>query len=118
MKETNLFDCLDAINKKIPYTYKKKDCTAYMMLMWMSHNTECLPYVDRLNERLFEMPDDLVFAALYKGIPKANRFIKWDKGSKTSDITKKKEAIIKDIQDEHGFSKFEASTLFKRYVED
>ena len=77
-----------------------------------------MPYIDRLNERLFNMPDELVFAALYKGIPKGKRFIKWDKKTKDGDkIIKKKESIITRLMEDYGFSDFEARTLFKRYID-
>lgn len=118
MAEIPLFNCLNAINQKIPsYKYNKKDCTAYMLMLWLSHDRGCLPYIDKLNERLFEMPDELVFAALFKSIPNGKRFIKWDKGIKDKELTKKKEDIIKTLQDDYGFSKFEAKTLFKRYID-
>lgn len=118
MAEIPLFSCLNAVNEKIPiYKYNKKDCSAYMLLLWLSHSEGCLPYIDKINERLFDMPDELVFAALYKGIPKGKRFIKWDKGIKDKEYTKKKEAIITSLMEDHGFSGFEAKTLFKRYID-
>lgn len=113
-----LFDCLNAVNLKNPtYKYNKKDCSGYMLLLWLSHSPSCMDYVDKLNERLFGMPDELVFAALYKGIPKGKRFIKWDKGNKDKALTKTKEKIIQGLKDNHGMSDFEARTLFKRYVD-
>jgi hypothetical protein len=118
MAEIPLFSCLNAVNEKIPvYKYSKKDCSAYMLLLWLSHAEGCMPYLDKLNERLFGMPDELVFSALYKGIPRGKRFIKWDKGIKDKEYTKKKEAIIKALEEDHGFSSFEAKTLFKRYID-
>lgn len=118
MARAPLFDCLDAINKKNPtYTYNKKDCSGYMLMLWLSHSQGCMPYIDRLNEQLFNLPDELVFASLYKGVPKGNRFIKWDKGIKDKELTKKKEKIVNTLIEEYGFSKFEALTLFKRYID-
>lgn len=63
------------------------------------------------------MPDELVYAALYKGISKGKRFIRWDKGIKDKALTKKKEKVIQALKDEYGFSDFEAKTLFKRYID-
>lgn len=118
MASAPLFDCLNAINQKNPtYKYNKKDCSAYMLLLWLSHSDSCLDIVNKLNERLFEMPDEMVYAALYKGVPKGHRFIKWDKGIKDKDLTKKKESMVKSLMDEYGFSKFEAMTLYKRYID-
>lgn len=113
-----LFDCLNAVNLKHPnYKYNKKDCSGYMLLLWLSHSPSCMTFVDKLNERLFGMPDELVFAALFKGIPKSKRFIKWDKGVKDKALTKKKEKIIQGLKDNHGMSDYEAKTLFKRYID-
>ena len=113
-----LFDCLNAINLKDPkYKYNKKDCSGYMLLLWMSHSPSCMPIVEKLNERLFGMSDELVFAALYKGIPRGKRYIKWDKGLKDKALGKKKESIIQGLMDTHEFSRFEAHTLFKRYID-
>jgi len=113
-----LFDCLNAINlKNSSYKYNKKDCSGYMLLLWLSHSPSCMEYVNKLNERLFNMPDDVVFAALYKGIPRSKRFIKWDKGVKDKSLLKKKQKIVQDLMDNHSFSKFEALTVFKRYID-
>lgn len=112
-----LFDCLDAINRKTPYKYNKKDCSGYMLLLWMSHSSSCMEYIEKLNERLFSMPDELVYAALYKGIPKAKRFLKWDKGTKDKGLLKKQEAIVQGLKDNHGFSDYEALTVYKRYID-
>jgi len=117
-KTTTIYDCINAIKEKIPtYKYNKKSASAYMLLLWFSHLDMCMPHVDRLNERLFDMPDELVFSALFKSVPRGRRFIKWDKGVKDKALSKKKEDAIKEMMDEHGFSKFEASTVYKRYID-
>jgi len=118
-KGPSIFDCINAVNEKIPtYKYNKKLAPAYMLLLWLSISETCMPCVDRINERLFEMPNELVFAALYKGIPKGKRFVKWPKkGTKNRGLSKKEEDIIKELMEEHGFSEFEAKTLFKRYID-
>ena len=118
MADPSIFDCINAVNEKIPtYKYHKKSASAYMLMLWLSQSEVCMPCIDRLNERLFDMPDELVFAALYKGIPKGKRFIKWDKGVKDKALTKKKEDAIKELMDNYGFSKFEAGTVYKRYID-
>ena len=118
-KEPNLFDTLNAINKKIPtYKYSKKHATGYMLMLWLSHSPECMPFVEKLNERMFTMTDEQIFAALFKGIPKnTRRFLKWDKGVKDKKLGKKKEDTIQQLKDEHGFSDYEARTIFKLYVD-
>jgi len=118
-KKPSIFECINAVNDKIPtYKYDKKIAPAYMLMLWMSLNDGILPYIDKLNERLFEMPDKLVFSAMYKGIPKAKRFARWPaKSEKEKGLTEKKKKAIKELMDEHGFSEFEAKTLFKRYID-
>ncbi|MCK5016215.1 MAG: DNA polymerase clamp loader subunit A [Candidatus Peribacteraceae bacterium] len=118
MATSPLFDCLNAINlKNSQYQYSKKDCSGYMLLMWFSHLPSCIGIVDKLNERLFTMTDEMVFAALYKQVPRSKKFLKWDKGKKDNKLTKKKEKIIQGLKDDHGFSEFEAHTIFKRYID-
>lgn len=113
-----LFDCIDAVTMKNPnYKYNKKDVSAYILLMWLSHNESLFPFVEKLNKHLFNMPDDLVFAALYKGSPKGKRFIRWDKGVKDKDLASKKKKVIQCIMDDYGLSEFEAKTLFVRYID-
>jgi|WetSurMetagenome_2_1015567.scaffolds.fasta_scaffold291220_3 hypothetical protein len=119
-KKSPIFDCLGAVSKKIPtYKYNKKDVSAFILLMWLSHNESCMPYVDKINERLFDMPQEAVFSAMFKGLPKGNIFFKWDKKTKDKDknLSKKKEDIIVKLVEEYGFSDFEARTLFKRYID-
>ena len=81
-KPNRLFDCLNAINHKNPtYKYDKKDCSAYMLLMWFSHATDCSEIINKINTHLFDIPDELVYHYLYKSVPKGQRFIKYDKGT-------------------------------------
>ncbi len=116
-KPNKLFDCLNAINMKNPsYKYNKKDCSGYMLIMWFSHSQSCIKIVSKINKHLFDVPDEFVYTYLYKQIPKARRFIKWDKGIKDKKLLKKEEKIVKNIMDVYSFSKFEALTLFKRYL--
>lgn len=118
-RKKTIFDAITAINDKIPtYEYDKKTASAYMLMLWMSLYGDCGPQIDRLNERLFEMPDKLVFSALYKGIPRGKRFSRWPtKSEKEKGLTEKKKKLIKELMDVHGFSSFEAETIFKRYID-
>lgn len=116
-KPNKLFDCLNAINLKNPsYKYNKKDCSGYMLLMWFSHAQSCAEIVNNINNYLFDIPDEFVYTYLYKAIPKARRFIKWDKGTKDKKLLKREEKVIKELMDIYSMSKLEALTLFKRYI--
>lgn len=112
-----LFDCINAINhKNASYKYSKKDCSAYMLLMWFSHATDCLDIVNNINEHLFDIPDELVYHYLYKSVPAGNRFMKYDKGDKDKALLKKQKDLIQALMDEYEISKKEATMLFKRYL--
>ena len=112
-----LFDCLNAINLKNPkYIYNKKDCSGYMLLMWFSHNQQCMPYVADINEHLFRLGDEAVFKYLYNKIPKGKKYLKWDKGDKDKKLLKKEEKIIQEIKDEWGFSTREAKMIYNMYI--
>lgn len=115
----SLFDCLNAINyKNKSYKYNKKDCNGYMLLLWFSHDKECISIVDEINRYLFSMNDEMVYNCLYSKIPRKKRFIKWDKGIKDKKLLKKEEKIIKKLRDLYGFSEFESKTLYKLYIKD
>ena len=114
---SDLFACLNAINfKNKKYKYNKKDCSGYMLLMWYSHDKDCMGIVADINEHLFNLPDKLVFKYLFKRIPQKKRFLKWTKGVKDKKLLKKEEAVIQGWIDLYKFSRYEAETLFYRYV--
>jgi len=115
-RQNRLFDCLNAINNKNKsYQYDKKDVNAYMLMLWLSHDPDCLDILDKINERLFDIPDELVYTYLYNAVPQKRRFIKWDKGQKDK-LKKKEEEIIQGIIDEYGMSKYEATNLYNLYI--
>ena len=114
-----LFDCLNAINLKNPnYKYDKKDCSGYMLLMWFSHDKQCMPIVNTLNDHLFRLPDEAVYAYLYRHIPKGKKYLKWDKGVKDKDLLKKEQKIIQEMKDEWGFSNREAKMIYNLYIKE
>lgn len=116
-KPSRLFDCLNAINhKNKSYQYSKKDCSGYMLLMWFSHTTDCSDIINDINQFLFDIPDELLYHYLYKSIPKGNRFIKYDKGTKDKKLLVKQQKLIKALMDEYQMSKMEALKLFKGYI--
>jgi hypothetical protein len=117
-KKNNLFTVLDAINfKDKEYCYNKKDCTAYMLLLWFSHNKESLPIVEKINKHLFDLKDEIVYTYLYNTIPKGKKFLKWDKGKKDKKLLKKEEKILKSLKDNFSMSDEEALMIYKMYKE-
>jgi len=114
-----LFNCLNAINQKNKsYKYNKKDCNAYMLLLWFSHDQKCLDILDKINERLFDIPDEMVYKYLYSAIPLSRRYLKWDKGIKSKKMLKKEEKIIQSMIDTYNFSKYEAEMLYVLYIKE
>jgi hypothetical protein len=87
-----------------------------MLLLWFSHDTECIDIVDKINENLFNIPDELVYCYLYDAVPQKRRFIKWDKGIKNKDLLKKERKIIDDLKETYGFSEYEAKKLYVLYI--
>ncbi len=116
-KPNRLFDCIKAINEKnSSYKYNKKDCSGYMLLMWFSHATDCVPIINEINRHLFDIPDELVYTYLYKSVPAGQRFIKYDKGTKDKALLVRQKKVIQTLMDEYEMSKMEATTVFKRYL--
>ena len=106
----SLFKALDAINKKIPYTYNKKDVNGYMLAMWLSHDKELCKIVNEINPLIFELPDALLFRYFRGVVPKKARFLKWTKKDK---VLKKTEKLIAELKEEHDLSTKEARELLR-----
>ena len=100
-----LFECLNAINEKTPYTYNKKDCTGYMLVMWLSHDPSLIGICNKINPYIFSMSDEAIFRYFYKAVPHRKRYIKWTKKTKTSE---NKETQLQELMDEYGLSSREA----------
>jgi len=116
-KPSTLFDCINAINRKTKsYKYSKKDCSAFMLLMWFSHASDCIDFVNDVNHHLFDMPDELVYAYLYSAIPKGQRFLQYDKGIKDKELLKKQRDLVTALMDEYKMSKKEAIMILKGYL--
>ena len=106
----SLFKALDAINKKIPYTYNKKDVNGYMLAMWLSHDKELCKIVNEVNSLVFELPDELLFKYFRGIVPKKSRFLKWTKKDK---VLKKTEKLLEELKVEHDLSTKEARELLR-----
>ena len=118
-KKNKLFTVLDKINtKQGSYKYDKRDCSSYMLLMWLSHSDDCIKYCQKMNEVLFDVPDEVVYTYLYKSIPPKQRYLKWTKGTKEKALLKKEQKIIQYLMDEKGFSKYESMIMYKLYIKE
>ena len=111
-KSNDLFATLNAINNKRPIIYDKKEASAYMLMMWLSHDRYLMPWVNKINENLFNpnLSDEHVFKYFYEKIPKKNRFIKWIKKDK---VGKNKLKLVKDLCETFNISKKEAKSLLQ-----
>ena len=109
-KPPTLFNILDQIsNKKIEHKYDKKAAPAYMLSLWLSHDTQLLPLVQKMNFLQFSLPDDIIYNYYYHTVPKRKkRYIKW---TKKDPEDKKRSKLIKEIVESHGVSRNEAKKL-------
>jgi hypothetical protein len=100
------------------YVYNKKDCSAFMLLLWYSHDISCMSIVEKVNNHLFRLSDEAVFKYLFKTVKKGKRYLKWDKGIKDKDLLKKENDIIDNMREEYGFSIREAKTFYSLYIKN
>lgn len=103
--KTTIFDFLNSINNKTKLEYNKKDLSSYMLSLWLSHSPDTIHIVNKINECLFTLPDELVYKYFMKSIPKKRRFIKWSQKEK-KDVEKEKK--IEEIQLTYNVSRNEA----------
>ena len=101
----DLFGTLNAITMKTNINYDKKLASAYMLLLWLSHERDLMWYVDKMNTVMYNIPDELVFKYFVKAVPKKKRYIKWIKKGR---VSKKKEAKIQELCDKYNISKKES----------
>jgi len=105
----NLFTFLNQIYSKVEkYPYDKKLAPAYMLSMWLSHDSRLIKYVERINHLQFKIPDESIYKYYMSVIPKGKRYIKWIK--KTIEEKQFKKDVLK-IVEETDLSKREAKML-------
>jgi len=105
LKEKTLFDILDSIFLKSKIDYEKRIAPAYILSLWLSHDKELLPIVNKINMLQFNLEDEMVFKYYYYMVPKGKRYIRWPKKTEKD---KKEQKIIGNLQEEYGISKREA----------
>ena len=107
----NLFDYLDQINLKgKKYEYDKKVASAYILSLWLSHDSGLIGMVQKMNFIHFTLPDSLIYDYYFDMVPKKKRFIRW---TKKEVISKKEEKEIESLQEQYGISKKEAKMYMK-----
>ena len=79
MKKKTLFDYINAISSKNKIKYDKKIANSYILSLWLAHDDSLLFNVNKINEYLFSLPDELIYQYYMKSVPKQKRYIKWVK---------------------------------------
>lgn len=110
MAEPTFFDYLNAINYKKKIDYDKTIASAYMLLLWFSHDKTLLSKLNRINQYLFNLEDEIVYNYLYNVIPSGRRFLKWVK----KDKTESKKQMEKELE-EYNLSKREIM-LYNKFI--
>lgn len=107
-----MFDCLNAIYMKSRfYKYSKKDCNAYMICMWLAHDSSLIDIVMDITPYVFTLPDEMIFKYFFHRVPRGNRYIKWVK--KVGKHSAKEEKVIAQFMEDHEVSKLEALRLMR-----
>ena len=110
MQALTLFDYLNAINYKKKIKYDKTIANAYMLLLWLSHDKTLLSKLNKINQYLFNLDDEIVYNYLYEVVPSGKRFLKWVKKNKTDDEKK----VEKELE-EYNISKREMM-LYNKFI--
>lgn len=112
---TSIFVYLDNIFlKRLTPEYDEKIAPGYYTSVMLSHDTQLLGIVNRVNlsYKIYNIPGEMVYKYFWHKVPKGRRFIKWVKKTKAS---KEDDALIEQIKLEQNCSKKEALQLFELY---
>lgn len=108
-KGPNIFDFLNQICFKTKkYEYSKKDVSAYMLSLWLSHEKDLISTVNDLNHFQFKLPDDLIYKYYYDRVPKGKRFIRW---TKKETVDKKTKVKLDALKEKYNISTGKAKSL-------
>jgi len=111
-KEVTIFDYLNQIfYKKDKYVYDKKSAPAYMLSMWLSHDSNLIDIVNKLNSLQFSLKDDIIYKYYMSKVPKGKRFLKWSK--KTPKDKKFDKDVANEMDNNKHLSKREAMMVTK-----
>ena len=106
-KDITIFNYLNAINYKTEVEYNKKIAPAFLLSLWLSHDKELLPIINRVNEIHFSLPDHLIFRYYMEKIPRGKRFLKWTKKDTDKKQDKRLSEMLKEISMKYDISKAE-----------
>ena len=111
-KEVNIVNYLNQIFYKTDkYEYDKKLAPAYMLSMWLSHDSKLIDVVNKLNSLQFSLRDDIIYKYYMSKVPKGKRFIKW---AKRDEKDKKRDKVVLALMEENWqLSKREATQIAK-----
>jgi len=109
-KAPTLFTFLDQIStKSTVHKYDKSIASAYMLSLWLSHDLQLLPIVQKMNFVQFELPDEVVYDYYFYQVPKKKkRYIRWTK--KTPE-DKKKIKEVNAIAEKYNVSRRRAKDI-------
>lgn len=111
MPNETIFDCINAINyKKKDFKYNKSIGSAYLLLLWFSHDKSLLHLLNKVNKYVFYLSDEVMYNYLYYSVPSGKRFLKWVK----KDKTESEENLEKELA-EYNLSKREIM-LYNKFI--
>jgi hypothetical protein len=111
-KEVNIFNYLNQIFYKTDkHEYDKKLAPAYMLSMWLSHDSKLIDIVNKLNSLQFSLKDDIIYKYYMSKVPKGKRFLKWSK--KTPKDKKFDKDVANEMDNNKHLSKREAMMVTK-----
>jgi hypothetical protein len=111
-KEVNIFNYLNQIFYKTDkHEYDKKLAPAYMLSMWLSHDSKLIDIVNNLNCLQFSLKDDIIYKYYMSKVPKGKRFLKWSK--KTPKDKKFDKDVANEMDNNKHLSKREAMMVTK-----
>lgn len=105
-KSNHLTEVLNAVTLKTPCEYKPKEFSAFVLSLFLSEDPKLSKIVNEINQFQFSLTDELIYKYYVEKVPKGRRYIKF---TKKSAVSKEKDEQIKQLMDEHGISKREAS---------
>ncbi len=98
MAADNIFSYINAISHKHKVVYDKKVGSAYLLLLWFSHDNNLLPMLNKINQYVFSLSDEIIYDYLYSSVPQGKRFLKWVKKDKSEKVEKfEKDLEVYDI---------------------
>jgi len=83
MATDTIFDYINAICHKKKLEYDKKIASSYLLMLWFSHDNNLLPMLNKINQYVFSLPDEIIYKYLYSEVPQGKRFLKWVKKDKS-----------------------------------